>query len=255
MPNAKAEGVWEGWSILAALAATTTRVALGPLVACAGFRNPALLAKMATTVDEISGGRLILGLGAGWHEPEFAAFGYPFDHRVARFEEAVTIIHGLLRDGQVNFSGTYYQAKACELRPRGPRPAGPPILIGGAGPRMLRTTARFADAWSRDFDALTAGAPPHSPADLASWRVTVDTACTAVRRDPATLERMAAVAVSLPGAPNPRWEALTGSPAELAEGLRGYARAGFSHVQLWLDPSTEADIAAFGPVLELLDGG
>ena len=100
------------------------RVELGTLVACTGFRNPALLAKMADTVDEISGGRLILGLGAGWHEPEFDAFGYPFDHRVGRFEEALAIIHGSCGTGQVDFDGQYYQARDCELRPRGPRPAG-----------------------------------------------------------------------------------------------------------------------------------
>src|SRR5690242_7588537 len=89
--DAERVGVWEGWSLLAALAAITDRVALGSLVICTAFRNPALLAKMADTVDEISGGRLVLGLGAGWHEPEFSAFGYPFDHRVARFEEALAI--------------------------------------------------------------------------------------------------------------------------------------------------------------------
>ena len=91
------KGVWECWSLLAALAACTSRVELGPLVTPTSFRNPALLAKMADTVEEISGGRLILGLGAGWHEPEYRAMGLPYDHRVSRFEEALTIIHGLLR--------------------------------------------------------------------------------------------------------------------------------------------------------------
>ena len=118
------QGVWECWSLLAALAAVTQRVELGPLVSCTSFRNPALLAKIADTIDEISGGRLILGLGAGWHEPEYTAFGYPFDHRVSRFAEAMAIIHGLLRHGQVDLDGTYYQARDCELRPRGPRPPG-----------------------------------------------------------------------------------------------------------------------------------
>src|SRR5215204_592136 len=109
-PDTEPEGVWEGWSFLAALAASTERVELGQLVTCTAFRNPALLAKMADTVDEISGGRLTLGLGAGWHEPEFQAFGYPFDHRVSRFEEAVTIIHGLLKYGQIDFAGAYLRA-------------------------------------------------------------------------------------------------------------------------------------------------
>jgi len=254
--DAEPEGVWEGWSVLAALAAATNRIALGPLVACASFRNPALLAKMADTVDEISGGRLILGLGAGWHEPEFSAFGFPFDRRVARFEEAVTIIHALLKQGQVDFDGTYYQARDCELRPRGPRPAGPPIMIGGSGPRMLKLTARFADIWSRDFAAVNPGLPPHSPEGLAAWRLRIDAACTEVGRDPTTLERTAAVFVDLPIAPGREgWGALTGSPEELAEGLRVYAREGFTHVQLWLEPSTSAGIEAFAPVLDLLDRG
>jgi alkanesulfonate monooxygenase SsuD/methylene tetrahydromethanopterin reductase-like flavin-dependent oxidoreductase (luciferase family) len=211
---------------------------------------------MAETVDEISGGRLTLGLGAGWHEPEFQAFGYPFDRRVSRFEEAVTIIHGLLKDGQIDFDGTYYQARDCELRPRGPRPAGPPIMIGGAGARVLKLAARFADVWNRDFGTVNPGHEGHSPADLAAWRPRVDAACAGIGRDPATLEWTAAVFVDLPIAPGREgWGALTGSPEALAEGLRGYARAGFTHVQLWLEPATIAGIEAFALVLELLDGG
>ena len=99
LPGKEVQGPWECWSLLAALAAVTSRVEIGPLVSCTSFRNPALLAKIADTVDEISGGRLVLGLGAGWHEPEYIAFGYPFDHRVSRFAEAIAIIHGLLRTG------------------------------------------------------------------------------------------------------------------------------------------------------------
>ena len=249
-------GVWEGWSLLAALAASTERVELGPLVACTAFRNPALLAKMADTVDEISGGRLTLGLGAGWHEPEFQAFGYPFDHRVSRFEEAVTIIHGLLKHGQIDFEGTYYQARDCELRPRGPRAAGPPIMIGASGARVLGLTARFADVWNRDFDKVNPDLEPFSPEDLAAWQLRVDAACFEVGRDPATLERTAAVLVDLPNAPGREgWNALTGPAEDLAEGLRSYASAGFTHVQIWLQPATIAGIEAFAPVLDLLDGG
>ena len=210
---------------------------------------------MADTVDEISGGRLILGLGAGWHEPEYRAFGYPFDHRVGRFEEA-------LRDhrarccarGTCDFAGTYYQARDCELRPRGPRPQGPPILVGASGPRMLRLTAHHADAWGRDFNRVNPDVMPYSPEDLAAWGPRVDAACTEVGRDPTTLERTAAVYVDLPGATGREgWNALAGSPEELAKGLRAYADAGFTHVQLWLEPSTLAGIDAFAPVLEFLD--
>src|SRR5947209_1734200 len=141
-------GFWEAWTVLSALAGSTRRVELGTQVLCTAFRNPAVLARMADTLDEVSGGRLILGLGAGWHQPEFDAFGIPFDHRVSRFEEALQIIVALLRQGQVDFEGNYYRAANCELIPRGPRPAGPPLLLAGQGPRILRLVARYGDAWN-----------------------------------------------------------------------------------------------------------
>lgn len=246
------EGVWELWSLLSALAAATQRVELGTLVACTGFRNPALLAKMADTVDEISNGRLILGIGAGWHEDEFRRFGYPFDHRVSRFAEAAEIIHGLLKQGEIDFAGTYYQARECELRPRGPRPQGPPIMIGGYKPRMLGLSARFADIWNRDFDVWNEDVEPYSEADLRAWGPRVDAACREAGRDPATLRRTAGVLVDIPGLAPPRagWQALSGTPEEIAAGLRAYARAGFTHVQIWLEPSSLAGVEAFGKVLE-----
>lgn len=243
-------GVWEGWSLLAALAAVTQRAELGALVACSAFRSPTLLAKMADTVDEISGGRLVLGLGAGWHEPEFDAFGLPFDHRVSRLEEALQIVCPLLRDGRIDFAGSYYQARDCELRPRGPRLNGPPIMVGVRdGERVLRLAARHANACNRDFAAF-------DPDGLAAWQARVDGACAAVGRDPATLARTAAVFVDLPSAPRREgWGALAGPPEELSAGLRAYARLGFSHVQLWLEPGTRQGIEAFAGVLELLDQG
>ncbi len=147
-PDNPTRGIWEAWTLLSALAEATERVELGALVLCTAFRNPALLAKMADTLDEVSGGRLILGLGAGWHRPEFDAFGLPFDHLVGRFEDALRIIHPLLRTGAVDFRGEYAQAPDCVSLPRSPRPDGPPILIGAFGPRMLRLTAQYADAWN-----------------------------------------------------------------------------------------------------------
>src|SRR5699024_10407514 len=126
-------GFWEAWTMLTALAASTSRVQIGTTVLCAGFRNPALLAKMAETLDEVSGGRLILGLGAGWHETEFDAFGIPFDHRVSRLEEAVRIIRPLLRERAVDFHGTYHHAEHAEIRPRGPRESGVPLLLAAFG--------------------------------------------------------------------------------------------------------------------------
>jgi alkanesulfonate monooxygenase SsuD/methylene tetrahydromethanopterin reductase-like flavin-dependent oxidoreductase (luciferase family) len=248
------QGVWEAWSLLAAIAAVTSKVEIGPLVSCISFRNPALLAKMADTVDEISGGRLILGLGAGWHEPEYEAFGFPYDHRVSRFEEALKIISGLLRDGEIDFEGKYYQARECELRPRGPREQGPPILLGTTGPRMLRLTAEYADIWNGYFTRTG-----NRASGVPELRDLVDAACRDIGREPATLRRTAGVFVALSpieqqqaewhGAETP----LSGTPEEIAEGLRAYADEGISHLQLWLEPNTLESIEAMAPVLEILD--
>ena len=251
-----AQGVWEGWTLLAAIAAVTSRVEIGPLVSCVSFRNPTLLAKMADTVDEISGGRLILGLGAGWHEPEYRAFGLPFDHRVSRFEEALGIVRGLLRDGHVDFEGRYFQARDCELRPRGPRAGGPPILIGSIGDRMLRLMARYADIWNAYFSHTK-----NRPEGVAPLREKVDAACREAGRDPASVERTVAVLVDMTGgrasnpwrAPHWAFDAVAGDAEKLAEELREYARQGIGHAQLWLEPNTVESIEAFGPVLEILD--
>src|SRR4029079_12024296 len=131
-------GPWEAWTTLAGLAEATERIALGRLVAATAFHAPAMLAKLAGTVDEISGGRLILGLGAGWNDTEFQAYGFPYDQRVSRFEEAFTIIRTLLPHGRLDFDGRLLQARDCELLPKPARAGGPPILIGSNGDRMLR---------------------------------------------------------------------------------------------------------------------
>jgi len=251
-----ARGPWEAWTAMAAIAASTSRVEFGPLVACTNFHNPALLAKQASTLDEISGGRLILGLGAGWNETEFAAFGFPFDHRIDRFEEAFTIIRTLLREGAIDFDGRFYQARDCELLPRGPRPGGPPLMIGSIGPRMLRMTLPHADAWNVWF-ADTG----NSPAGVPPLRELVDAACREVGRDPAQVERTVAVQVRLPGGQGriqgdyakPGAPPLEGDPVEVAEVLRAYAREGIGHVQLVMDPITRGSIEAFAPVLARLD--
>jgi len=249
-------GPWEAWTSLAGLAAATNRITLGPLVACVGFHDPAMLAKMAATVDEISGGRLILGLGAGWNETEFQAFGFPFDRRVSRFAEAFTIIRSLLREGQVDFAGQFHQARDCELLPRPTRPGGPPLMIGSTGPRMLAITAPHIDAWNAWF-VHTGNRPEGVPA----LRATVDAACQAVDRNPAEVERTVAVLVRLPDAAGRRQgnttfpvPPLEGPPHVIAETLRAYAREGTGHVQLILDPITLDSIESMAPVLELLDG-
>lgn len=253
---AEARGPWECWTMLAAIAASTSRIELGPLVASTSFHAPAMLAKQAATVDEISGGRLILGLGAGWNQTEYEAFGFPFDHRISRFEEAFTIIRTLLREGSIDFDGVYYQARDCELAPRPVRPGGPPILVGSSGERMLRIAAPHISAWNAWYNATG-----NSPAGIAPLREQVDAAAREAGRDPAEIERTVAVLVRLPGGigrlmgDNTMSEipALAGSAEEMAEELRAYARAGIGAVQVVLDPITLGSIEAFGSVLELLD--
>jgi probable F420-dependent oxidoreductase len=259
-PRVHQQGAWDAWSLLAAVAATTERMEIALLVACTSFRNPTLIAKMADTIDEISGGRFILGLGAGWHRPEYEAFGFPYDHRVSRFEEALQIVTALLRTGHVDFRGTYHTARDCELRPRAAQrahgPAGPPILVGGGGERMLRLAARHADAWNADRQN-----------DLEAVRalnVRVDAACRDVGRDPASLARVIGIQVDLLNesrqATQPRqfvmapWP-LTGTPEALAAQIRRYAEVRVAHMMVWLDPVSVAAIEAFAPVLELLDRG
>jgi len=249
-----ARGPWEAWTTLAGIAAATSRIAIGPLVACTSFHNPAMLAKMAGTVDEISGGRLILGLGAGWNETEYRAYGFPFDRRVARFAEAFTVIRSLLRDGKVDFAGEFYTARDCELVPR-PRPGGLPLMVGSIGERMLALTMPYVHSWNAWYSWTG-----NRPEGVAALRAKVDTACAAAGRQPADVERTVAVLVKLPGAtgsreldPAERVTPLEGSADDIAAGLRAYAREGVGHVQLVIDPITEASIEALAPVLEKLD--
>jgi len=249
-------GPWEVWTLLAALAAVTERVELGPLVACASFHPPGLIAKMAATVDEVSGGRFVLGLGAGWNETEFRAFGFPYDHRIDRFEEAFTIIRTLLREGSIDFDGRFFQARDCALLPKPARPGGPPLMVGSVGPRMLEITLPHVDMWNvwyRDSN--------NSPAGLEPILRALDEACRAVGRDPKTVERTSAVLVRLPGGTGRVMGDTTqkdvppvaGSPSEIAARLREYADLGLAEVQVVVDPITIESIEALGPMLAELD--
>lgn len=240
--------VWEGWSLLAALAAATRRVELGTLVVATSFRNPALLAKMADTLDEISGGRLILGLGAGWHEPEYRAFGYPFDHLASRFEEAFAIIRTLLRDGKIDHVGRYYEARDCVLLPRGPRPQGLPLLVGAGRERMLHLTARYADLWNGNWY--------RTPDDATERLAALDRACTDVGRDPASLQRTAGIRFDIAAqSASPGGLPPLDSPAAIADWLRSFAAKGFGHVQIRFDSLNLAAVETLAPALELLDRG
>ncbi len=241
-------GGWECWTLLTALAGVTQRVRLGTYVLSAPMRNPAVLAKMAETLDEVSGGRLILGLGAGWNQPEFRAFGVPFDDRFARFEESLRVICAMLRSGFATLDGRLIQARNAEIRPRGPRPAGPPIMVGASGPRMLALTAELADHWNGGMRA---------PEELGPLMAAVDAACVAAGRDPGTLTRSAEVLVRTieadPGTPQ-RDHELGGEPAAVAAALRSFAGLGLAHIQVQLRPNSLEGLEAFGPVMAALGG-
>ena len=252
-------GPWEVWTMLAAIAASTSTIRLGPLVAATAFHAPPMLAKLAATVDEISGGRLILGLGAGWNDTEFRAFGFPFDHRVSRFEEAFTIIRTLLREGRIDFDGQFFQARDAELLPPPARPGGPPIMVGSVGPRMLEITLPHVEMWNVWYRQTH-----NSPAGLEPILRDVEAAAKAVGRDPATLEKTAAVFVQLPGGGGrltaydddaAAIQPVQGSAADIAARIREYAALGLAEVQLVVDPITIESIRALAPVLAELDRG
>jgi probable F420-dependent oxidoreductase len=241
-------GIHEAWTMLTALAAVTSRVALGTLVLALPFRNPGVTAKMAVALDEVSGGRLILGIGCGWHEPEFEAFDLPFDHRVARFEEATEILTRLLHDGHADFEGRYHVARSIELRPPA-APGRPPILIAGKQPRMLRMVARHADAWNAAWYGRLDEAD-----ELRERLGRLETALAEEGRDPGTLQITLGVNVVFPDLAGdeerPR-RAITGSVEEVADGLRGYEAVNASHLIVSLTPSTTEAVAALAQAAQL----
>ena len=248
-------GPWEAWTSLAALAASTERVLLGPLVASAGFHNPAMLAKQAATVDAISQGRLIVGLGAGWNEREYRAFGFPFDHRVSRFEEAFTVIASLLRDGECDFHGRFYDLDNCVLHPRPHRPGGPPLMVGSIRPRMLSIALPYVDAWNvwwSDYGNSAVG--------FALVKARIDEALAAAGRSVGEVQATCAVHVRLPGGAGRQMggyggrtvEPIRGTPAEIAGQLAAFTAVGADHIQLVVDPITRDSIESLAEVLDLL---
>src|SRR5437899_3575275 len=231
-PGEPTRGIWECSTMLAALAEATQRVEIGTLVTCNSFRNPAILAKMATTVDEVSHGRLILGVGAGWNEPEYQGFGLPFDHRVDRFEEALQILKPLLHEGHVDFAGQYYQARNCDIVPRGPRSEGPPLMVGSEGPRMLKLTAQYADLWNIGYMG--------NPETMAEPLAKIEAACREIGRDPATVGITALIGLWFPDlqAQQPKFfdNPLTGTVQEIAAAIRRYAELGVRHIMFQCEP-------------------
>jgi alkanesulfonate monooxygenase SsuD/methylene tetrahydromethanopterin reductase-like flavin-dependent oxidoreductase (luciferase family) len=247
-------GPWEVWTMLGALAAATERVELGPLVACTAFHPPGLIAKMAGTLAEISGGRFVLGLGAGWNETEFRAFGLPYDHRVSRFEESFTIIRGLLAGERVTLNGRFVRAEDVVLEPRPQLP--PRLMIGSNGPRMLAATLPYVQAWNTwysDYD--------NTPEGFAELNGRITDAARAAGRDPGEIERSACVLVALDGATGVRFPGdedaagpVTGSGDRIVTALRELSEAGADEIIIVVDPITEASIRRLGELIELRAG-
>jgi probable F420-dependent oxidoreductase len=242
-------GPWEVWTLLSAIAAVTERATIGPLVACTAFHPPAVLAKMASTVDEISGGRFVLGLGAGWNKREFDAFGIPYDRRVSRFEEAFTIIRGLLAGERVTFHGRYADVEDAVLLPAPARPL--PLMIGSNGPRMLSIALPHVDAWNTWYDGYG-----NSAEGFARLNATVSDAARRAGRDPAAIRRSACVLV-VPGERGGERPETADAPAicggdAIEQHLRALARAGADEAILVADPITEASVRELGRVLTRL---
>jgi alkanesulfonate monooxygenase SsuD/methylene tetrahydromethanopterin reductase-like flavin-dependent oxidoreductase (luciferase family) len=228
-------GYHEAWTILSALAAATERVGLGTLVLATGFRPAGLLAKMAVTADNVSRGRLILGLGCGWYEPEYRAFGYPFDHRVSRFEETLRILVPMLHGERVTFQGAWMGVEDAAANPPPARRI--PVMVAAEGPRMLRLTAEFADQWQtawfgRPNDAFRRG------------RDAMVAACDAAGRDPGTIE----VTVGMSAGDADDDDALPLEVAALADAFSEWQAEGVDHVQLGL--GGEKTAATFDIALE-----
>lgn len=244
--NGPEVGQWECFTLLAALAEATSRLTLGPLVACSPFRNPALLAKIAVTLDEVSGGRFVLGVGAGWNEPEFRAFGFPFDQRVGRLEEAVQIIGPLLREGRVDFSGRYERAPDCAILPRGPRPNGPPLMVAAFKPRMLRLAARYADHLTTTFDL-----------DGRQRRDEIAAICAEIGRDPATLALSHSLWVAFPDlgpVPEHRRDSSCSTVDAVVTALERCAALGLDHVMVDVLPHTPAAQERLAEAVRLFRG-
>jgi probable F420-dependent oxidoreductase len=244
-------GPWDCWTLLAGLAGATERVTIGPLVACTAFRAPGLLARAAAAVDELSGGRLVVALGAGWNETEFRAFGIPFERRVARFEEAFEIVRRLLAGERVRFAGRHHAVEDALLLP--PPARRPPLMVGANGPRMLAATLPHVDAWNTWY--LEYG---NTPEGFAAASRAVDEAAERAGRDPRTIERSACVLVVLDRDAGERDIVAAAPPVDalgIAGGLRALAQAGADEAILVVSPITEESIRTLGEALVTLDRG
>lgn len=258
-------GIWEAWTVLAGLAEATSRVQLGTIVLCGPFRNPAVLAKMADTLDEMSGGRVILGIGAGWHQPEFDAFGLPFDHLASRFEESAEIITSLLRTGESTFEGSYYQTRNAVLKPHGPRTGkayrdgGIELMISGNRPRMARAVANYADSWNAGWLGRVTGLP--------AKRAALDRALEEVGKPADAVEVTSGLNIRFPdlerevygehASPtdnvNPD-SVIIAEPDEMAGIFRDYEAVDVTHLQIMYFPPTLAGLDRLAEALRIYRG-
>ena len=235
-PDGASYGMHEAWTLLSAVAAVTNRVELGTMVLCASFREPGIVAKMAAAIDEVSDGRLILGVGAGWHDPEYEAFGFPTDHRVGRFAEWLEIVARLVRGETFTFDGTYHQVKDAVLEPAPARQI--PVLVASRQPRMLELTAKWADSWNTAWFG-----EPNEKVDerLADIRTAL---AAAGRTDEVSIT--VGIVVRDPEQPpiaDPAANAIAGTPAELAEVIKAYESLGVTHLIAALEPNTPQTVA------------
>ena len=242
---------WECWTMMSALAEATSRINLISYVTCTGYRNPALLARMADTMDEISGGRFILGVGAGDSDTEHEKFGYHTDRLVSRFAEAMQIIRPLVRERTLDqFKGKYYRAHDITFAPTGPSSDGVPILVGSlGGPRMMELTARFGDIWTASLPA-TGG----TLAGYVDAAARFEHACENVGRDPETVLRMVEVVVRSPGGkPSSWWDGYTieGDSESIAAELRAFSEAGANQIMLWIEPNSVAGVESLTAAVEM----
>jgi alkanesulfonate monooxygenase SsuD/methylene tetrahydromethanopterin reductase-like flavin-dependent oxidoreductase (luciferase family) len=249
-PEREVQGWWECVALTGAVAAATSRIKVGTWVLSALHRNPGITAKAVETLDEISGGRFVFGLGSGHPGRQAHAFGLPEDHVFGRFAEAVEIIVPLLRSGRADFEGTFHAARDLQHRPVGPRPGGIPLMIGAKGPKMLHLTALHADIWS-SYVEERGGLEEFGP-KLAA----LEAACVEVGRDPATIGRSAGIAVeptSLTGAEETLGTPIRGSAEEIADRFRMLRDGGFTQIEVMLWPPTPEALEALAPAIELLD--
>ena len=254
-------GFWECWTILTAAAEATKRIQIGPFVACTGFRNPALLAKMADTLDEVSGGRVVLGLGSGVpaRDDSWRAYGYPAERHVGRYAESVEVTARMLREPSVTFAGAHVRTDGAVILPRGPRPEGLPVWVAALGERTAEVAARWGDAANVNTALCTT-------ADVTAIRATMDRACETVGRDPGTLPitGWSRLSLAADGTAVPRDGYLAGSPTEVGAQVRAFREAGLSHLTFFVgsegDPSplpalTAETLGRFAPVLEAIREG